>query len=203
MDEKPFPTEIHVGVIGCGSMGSGLALLFAENSSAVTLFDKSPSNVEAVMKRALEDPKVSPLMLTPANTLQEFISSFKRFGDQPCVIILSLPHGPIIDGVLKDLAPLLKTGDIILDGANEWWEETERRQKWLKEAFGIDLLACGVSGGYQSARRGPSMSPSGDTKAYAAVEPLLKKWAAKAENGSPYVPYSFYNLLTNLTYILP
>jgi 6-phosphogluconate dehydrogenase len=82
---------------------------------------------------------------------------------------------------------MLTTGDVILDGANEWWEETERRQKWIKEKRGVHLIGCGVSGGYQSARRGPSMSPGGEREAYALVEPLLAKWAAKTTQGKPCV----------------
>ncbi|KIJ52385.1 hypothetical protein M422DRAFT_156207 [Sphaerobolus stellatus SS14] len=168
-------------------MGSGLALLFAEHGGLVSIFDAKEEMVQAALKAAEHDTTVPESSLQPTKSLKEFASSFRP--DQPRVIVLSLPHGSTIDKVLEELGPLLNQGDVVLDGANEWWEETERRQKWMKEKFGVHFLGCGVSGGYQSARRGPSMSPGGEKDAYALVEPLLKKWAAKTPSGEACVKY--------------
>lgn len=82
-------------------------------------------------------------------------------------------------------------GDIVIDCGNEWWESTERRQK-RAETFrngAISWLGVGVSGGYQAARRGPSMSPGGDKQAFEKVKHLLEAWAAKDKNGTPCVQY--------------
>lgn len=103
---------------------------------------------------------------------------------EPRILVFSLPHGPTVDKVLDQILPLLDQHDIILDGGNEWWVQTERRIG-RAAAKGIRYIGCGVSGGYQSARRGPSMSPGGDLSAYQYIEPLLKKWAAKSSNGRP------------------
>ncbi|KZO98952.1 6-phosphogluconate dehydrogenase C-terminal domain-like protein [Calocera viscosa TUFC12733] len=96
-------------------------------------------------------------------------------------------HLPTIDKVLRQLLPHLDPGDVVLDGANEWCENTQRRQEWLMKEKQVHFIGLGVSGGYQAARKGPSMSPGGTKEAYAIVEPLLKKWAAKDGNGNPCV----------------
>jgi len=183
MDDNALPSQVQVGVIGCGSMGSGLALLFAERGGLVSIFDTKQEMVQTTIKNAQRDSAVPDSNIIPTKSLEDFASSFRP--SLPRIIVLSLPHGSIIDTVLSQLGPRISKGDIILDGANEWWEETERRQKWMEESFGVHLIGCGVSGGYQSARRGPSMSPGGDRDAYALVEPLLKKWAAKMDSGEP------------------
>lgn len=90
--------------------------------------------------------------------------------------------------MIDDLEPHLEKGDIVIDGANENYQSTEKRQKRV-EGKGIAYIGMGVSGGYQSSRRGPSMSPGGDYEAYKKVEPYLKEWAAKAKDGTPCVEW--------------
>lgn len=174
--------QTDVGVIGLGSMGEGLALLFAQNGSRVACFDVKGDNVQKLLDDAERDTDVDEHLIHPYCSLGDLVSSFKR--GKPRVIVFSLPHGSTADKVLDEILLDLDQGDIILDGGNEWWEETERRQGKCAPR-GVKWIGCGVSGGYQSARRGPSMSPGGDRDAYAFVEPLLKKWAAKASNGDP------------------
>ena len=84
--------------------------------------------------------------------------------------------------------PHLSRGDIILDCGNEHWENTERRQKKAQPA-GIRYIGCGVSGGYQAARAGPSMCPGGDESTLNEILPLLEKVAAKDSEGRPCVGY--------------
>jgi 6-phosphogluconate dehydrogenase len=90
--------------------------------------------------------------------------------------------------VLEGLTPHLSCGDIILDCGNEHWENTERRQQKSKKA-GIRYIGCGVSGGYQAARAGPSMCPGGDESTLNEILPLLKKLAAKDRDGKPCVGF--------------
>ncbi|KZT57776.1 6-phosphogluconate dehydrogenase C-terminal domain-like protein [Calocera cornea HHB12733] len=172
-----------VGVIGLGSMGGGMAFLFSEHGSRVSGFDvKQSVRDDLASKLASHSP---PLSVELYPSLDAFMASFKP--GQRRVIVLSLPHGETIDKVLRELAPYLDAGDVLMDGANEWWENTQRRQEWLMKEKGVHLIGLGVSGGYQAARKGPSMSPGGTKEAYALVEPLLKQWAAKDGNGSPCV----------------
>lgn len=166
----------EVGIIGMGSMGGGMALLFAQNSSLVACFDVEKRETEFVLGKAKQDPEVDASFITAFDSLDQLISSFKP--NQPRILVFYLPHGKTVDKVLGEISPLLDQGDIILDGGNEWWEDTERRQG-LCAPKGVRWIGCGVSGGYQSARRGPSMSLGGDRYAYKHVESLLKKWAAK------------------------
>jgi 6-phosphogluconate dehydrogenase len=106
--------------------------------------------------------------------------------DSPKLFVFSTPHGSVGDEIVKGLRPYLSKGDIILDCANEHWENTERRQKEL-EPDGIHYIGCGVSGGYQSARSGPSMSPGGDAETLKKVLPFLQRVAARDRQGRPCV----------------
>ncbi|GAA6037729.1 hypothetical protein JCM8097_002312 [Rhodosporidiobolus ruineniae] len=178
-----------------GSMGGNMSLLFTTKANCrVSTYDVKCNNIEAVKSWAKNDKD------TPEDQIRYFIGEeqLKPFVDSLVegnekrrrVLLLSLPHGPTVDKVIEQLGPLLKKDDIILDGGNEWWEETERRQKWLKEKYGVIHLGLGVSGGYQSARHGPSMTPSGDKEAYEHVEPVLKAVAAQdPDSGEPCVGY--------------
>ena len=106
--------------------------------------------------------------------------------DSPKVILFSLPHGTVGDTVLEGLMPYLTNGDIILDAANENYENTQRRQG-KTVVKGIRYVGVGVSGGYQAARRGPSICPGGDEETLEMVMPLLEKVAAKDAQGRPCV----------------
>jgi 6-phosphogluconate dehydrogenase (decarboxylating) len=114
------------------------------------------------------------------------MQSFKK--NSPRVIIMSLPHGKPIDDVIEQLEPHLNEGDICIDGANEHYQATERRQERMKKKS-VAWIGMGVSGGYQASRRGPSMSPGGDKEAYEKVKPLLREWAAKDKQGRPAVEW--------------
>ncbi|KAK5241036.1 hypothetical protein LTR16_009828, partial [Cryomyces antarcticus] len=101
----------------------------------------------------------------------------------PKVFLFSLPHGGVGDSVLEGLLPYLVKGDIIIDAGNEHYSNTERRQgKCVTK--GIRYVGMGVSGGYQAARRGPSMCPGGDDEILDMILPLLQKAAAKDQKGN-------------------
>lgn len=104
----------------------------------------------------------------------------------PRLLVFSLPHGGVGDKVLEGLEPHLSRDDIILDCGNEHFQNTERRQEKCK-GTGIRYIGCGVSGGYQAARAGPSMCPGGDISALKEVLPLLEKVAAKDKDEKPCV----------------
>lgn len=104
--------------------------------------------------------------------------------NQPGVFVLSTPHGPPADKAVDGLKPHLSKDDIIIDCGNEHYANTERRQADL-EPHGISYIGCGVSGGYQSARSGPSFSPGGDAAALDKLMPFFRRIAAKDREGNP------------------
>ena len=166
--------------MGTGSMGSMMSLLFAEHGCQVSIFDPSTKNREAAIKHAKEAGYAKQV------TAYEDNESLCKSLGTPKVFVLSIPHGMVGDGVLDALDPYLEPGDIIIDGANEHYLNTQRRQARMLTR-GVLYIGMGVSGGYQAAREGPSMSPGGDGKALDAVLPLLWKVAAKDPEGEPCV----------------
>ncbi|SLM35280.1 6-phosphogluconate dehydrogenase [Lasallia pustulata] len=169
-----------LGMVGAGSMGGGMSLLFAENGVAVSLNDPSEETMDGLLKTAEEQGLGSKL--SKHSSYDDLCKSL----DSPKVFVFSLPHGSVGDSVLDGLHPYLEPGDIIIDASNENWENTQRRQgKSMQQ--GVYYIGMGVSGGYQAARRGPSMCPGGTDDALKRVMPLLEKVAAKDEIGTPCV----------------
>ncbi|KAF2678915.1 6-phosphogluconate dehydrogenase-like protein [Lentithecium fluviatile CBS 122367] len=165
-----------IAMIGCGSMGGGMALLFAENAISVSLFDPSESTMDAVIAKA--EKAGYHKRVHKFTDYKSLCNSFST----PRLLVFSLPHGTVGDNVLEGLMPHLSRNDIILDCGNEHYANTERRQKRCEEP-GVRYIGCGVSGGYQAARAGPSMSPGGDESALKQILPLLQKVAAKDKDG--------------------
>ncbi|PRP83654.1 6-phosphogluconate dehydrogenase, decarboxylating [Planoprotostelium fungivorum] len=172
----------HIGIIGAGSMGLNMSLLFADHDIRVSVFDVSGKNIDQ-LHDLLESDEKQRKFVTGYKELKDFMNSFK--GEK--TLLLSLTHGKPVDEVLSKLREYLKKGDTIIDGGNEWYLETERRQKEMKD-IGVGYIGTGVSGGYQSARRGPSLSPGGDRVAYDKVKHLLEKIAAR-DGDAPCVDY--------------
>jgi len=178
--DQPFK---HIGVVGAGSMGSMMAFAFAELGLDVSVWDIEFANVEKVTNMA-KKATTSKGKVEGYTDLKKFTQSI---GGDRKLFMFSITHGPPADSVLGMLKRDLKKGDIILDGGNENYRRTERRQKECK-AIGVHWIGMGVSGGYQSARHGPSLSPGGDEQAIADVMPFLEQYAAKApKDGTPCV----------------
>ncbi|PVH93932.1 6-phosphogluconate dehydrogenase-like protein [Periconia macrospinosa] len=167
-------------MIGCGAMGGGMALLFAENGVNVSLSDPAEKAMDTIIKKGKEAGYKNKLK--KFKDYKELCNSLSK----PRLIVFSLPHGSVGDKVLEGLMPHLSRNDIILDCGNEHFANTERRQEKCKEP-GIRYIGCGVSGGYQAARAGPSMCPGGDQSALKELLPLLKRIAAKDKDGKPCV----------------
>lgn len=159
-------------------VGGGMALLFAEHGIHVLLNDASEDTVNQLLETAKKD------------NLQDQFSKHLDYGDlcqnldSPKVFVFSLPHGTVGDSVVDGLHPYLEKGDLIIDASNENWQNTQRRQGKLVP-MGVYYVGMGVSGGYQAARRGPSMCPGGEDRALGMVLPLLQKVAAKDARGKP------------------
>jgi 6-phosphogluconate dehydrogenase len=158
-------------------MGTDMSLLLSEHEVAVSLFEVSLENIKNGSEKFSSEADGKTNMQFFTGDYGPFLASLNpglRF------FLLSITHGNPVDQVLDALTPHLQEGDVILDGGNEWYKHTEHRQKQLMK-LGATLIGCGVSGGYQSARRGPSMSPGGDHSVLGKILPQLEEWCAKDE----------------------
>ncbi|KAK8001928.1 6-phosphogluconate dehydrogenase (decarboxylating) [Apiospora marii] len=172
-----------LGMFGVGSMGAMMSLLYAEKGAEVHFFDPSQANMDALAKQA-KNIKLDR-MVVPEKSYEAVCKAIETKGE-PKVFVFSTPHGEPADKCVEGLKPFLKKGDIIVDCGNEHWTNTERRQRDL-EPKGIHYIGCGVSGGYQAARAGPSMSPGGKPEALKQMMPFFQKVAAKDSKGRPCV----------------
>jgi 6-phosphogluconate dehydrogenase len=169
--------KYEIGMVGLGVMGRNLLLNMADNGYSVAGFDLDKSKVEALRAEA------ETRDIHGAEGLEELIGLLRT----PRAVMLLVPAGSPVDAVLRDVLPHLKRNDIIIDGGNSFFKDTEARQKTLA-AKGIDFLGLGVSGGAQGARHGPSMMPGGARDAYERVRPVLEAAAAKV-NGDSCISY--------------
>ena len=170
-------SKYDLGMIGLGVMGRNLVLNMADHKFSVVGFDKDMKKVDALEKEAGERD------VKGARSLQEFISSLNK----PRAVMMLVPAGAPVDSVIKEVLPHLEAGDLIIDGGNSHYVDTNRHEKELSPK-GIHFLGVGISGGEKGARFGPSMMPGGAKEAYATVKPIFEAVAAKV-NGDPCVTY--------------
>jgi 6-phosphogluconate dehydrogenase len=167
----------ELGMVGLGVMGRNLALNMADHGFSVIGYDKDPEKVRALGDAAGERPVLG------ASALEEFIGPLKT----PRAVMMLVPAGPPVDSVIRDLMPRLQPGDLLIDGGNSHYPDTDLRAGALAER-GIAYLGVGISGGEHGARHGPSLMPGGPRAAYERVRPVLEAVAAKV-NGEPCVTY--------------
>jgi len=160
-----------IGLFGLAVMGRNLALNMADKGFAVSAFNRTQSVTEEFASRIEPGQQVQAFY-----SLEEFIGSLKK----PRVAMLMVKAGKPVDAVIEELEPLLESGDIIVDGGNSHFTDTERRVRLL-EGKGIHFLGVGISGGEAGARHGPSMMPGGRREAYQVVRPIFEATAAKAD----------------------
>ena len=164
------------GMIGLGTMGSNLLQNIADHGYSCAGYDIDSKKVDTLNKLNRES-------IEGFSNLNNFVKSLNR----PRIVMMLVPAGKIVDGVIEELIAVLEKGDIIIDGGNSHFIDTDRRYKYLEEK-GFPFIGMGVSGGEEGARRGPSMMPGGDKKAYEAVKPILTKIAAQVK-GEPTVAF--------------
>jgi 6-phosphogluconate dehydrogenase len=165
------------GMIGLGTMGRNLLLNMGDHGVKGAGFDKDAS------KGQLLEQESTHGNLKGFSEVEPFIASLKT----PRAIMMLVPAGKIVDDVIAELVPLLEKGDILIDGGNSHFTDTNRRVDEL-EAQGLHFFGMGISGGEEGARRGPSMMPGGDKEAYNVMKPILESIAAKVD-GAPCVTY--------------
>ncbi|OKL61467.1 6-phosphogluconate dehydrogenase, decarboxylating [Talaromyces atroroseus] len=177
-----------IGVVGAGSMGSMMAFAFAELGLDVSIWDVAEQNVDKITGLASKSEQQFKGKITGYKNIDEFVKSLQDRGERK-LFMFSITHGEPADFVLGMIKKNLRKGDVIFDGGNEYYRRTERRQQELKP-LGVSWIGMGVSGGYQSARRGPSLSPGGDKQIVQEVLPLLELYSAKdKKTGKPCVTY--------------
>ncbi len=169
--------EADFAVIGLAVMGANLALNVEQRGFRVAVFNRSPDRTQAILA---ENPGKN---LIPAYSYQELAQKLTR----PRRILIMVKAGAPVDATLEGLLPYLEPGDIVIDGGNEFWTNTERRNTELS-ARGIHFVGMGVSGGEEGARHGPSIMPGGHFQAYQHIEPIVTQIAAQVEDG-PCVAY--------------
>jgi len=171
------PDKYDFGMIGLGTMGRNLLLNMGDHGVKGAGFDKDAS------KGALLEQESKHGNLKGFSDVKEFTASL----NSPKAIMMLVPAGKIVDDVIEELLPLLDKGDILIDGGNSHFTDTNRRVDYL-EAKGFHFFGMGISGGEEGARKGPSMMPGGDKDAYNVMKPILESIAAKVD-GAPCVTY--------------
>jgi 6-phosphogluconate dehydrogenase len=167
-----FMNNAQFGMIGLGTMGRNLVLNIADHGFTVCGYDRDIAQQQRLVAEGNGKPVYA------AASLQELVNSLEK----PAKIMLLVPAGKIVDTVLADLVPLLQKDDIIIDGGNSHFTDTDRRYSQLQTG-GIHFMGMGVSGGEEGARFGPSMMPGSNEQSFNAVKNILENIAAKTEDG--------------------
>lgn len=171
-------SKAHFGLIGLGVMGENLVLNAERNGFSSVVWNRTFDKTEKFLagRGAGKD-------IIGVATLPEFVAALEK----PRRILMMVKAGQPVDDMISTLAPLLEEGDLLIDGGNSLYTDTERRVKELEsQSFGY--IGMGVSGGAKGALEGPSMMPGGTKAAYDAIEPLVRKMAAQVDDG-PCVTY--------------
>lgn len=166
------------GLVGLGVMGRNFILNVADNGFTAFGNDLDDEKVAALIKEGGNTDKVNA-----SKDVKAFVNALTT----PRKIMLLVPAGKVVDIVIESLLPHLDKGDIIIDGGNSFFTDTDRREAYLKEK-GINFFGAGVSGGAKGARRGPSIMPGGSREAYQHVKPIFEAVSAKYK-GEPCVAY--------------
>ncbi len=171
------------GVIGLGVMGKSLSLNMAEKGLNVSVYNRSEEGEEKVVSNFINENDTFKNILG-FNDLKQFVRSLEK----PSKIVIMVKAGEAIDGVIDQLTPYLTIGDVIIDGGNSYYEDTANRVGYLKSK-GIHFVGCGISGGEEGARKGPSMMPGGSLDSYQKIAPVLELISAKDKNDQPCCSY--------------
>src|SRR5215213_6392568 len=160
------------GMIGLGTMGRNLALNVEEHGFPTVVWNLETDWMEAFVREH------AGAKFTGAATLEAFVEALER----PRRIMMMVPAGKPVDEMIAKLTPLLDAGDILIDGGNSHFEDTRRREAALRTA-NLNFVGCGVSGGEEGARRGPSIMPGGSEAAWLRIRDVLEAISAKTEAG--------------------
>ncbi len=167
----------QIGVVGLAVMGKNLALNIESKGFSVSVFNRSPQKTQDLLEEAQGKNLVGTF------SIEEFVQSL----EVPRKILIMVQAGPATDATIEQLVPHLDQGDIIIDGGNAHFPDTQRRSKELEDK-GFRFIGAGVSGGEEGALKGPAIMPGGQESAYKLVEPILTSISAHV-NGDPCCTY--------------
>ena len=167
-----------IAVVGLAVMGENLVLNLNDHGFEVAVYNRTAERTKKFVEGEAKGRTIHP-----AYSLKELVGMLKK----PRRILLMVQAGAPVDAVIQELLPLLEKGDILIDGGNSHYPDTERRFKFVAEK-GFEYVGSGVSGGEEGARYGPSIMPGGTPEAYKHLEPILTKIAAQTDSG-PCVAY--------------
>jgi len=172
------PNQCDIGLIGLAVMGENLVLNMESKGFSVAVFNRT---TEVTDKFAAGRAKGKNIQ--PTRSMEEFVGALKK----PRKAMIMVKAGAPVDAVIGQLAPLLDKGDVIVDGGNSLFTDTQRRCKDL-EGKGIHFVGCGVSGGEEGALKGPSLMPGGPRESWEIIAPIFRKIAAQVD-GEPCCRY--------------
>jgi 6-phosphogluconate dehydrogenase len=170
--------QCDIGLIGLGVMGENLVLNMESKGFSVAVFNRTTEVTEKFAAGRAKGKNIQP-----TRTMEEFVAALKK----PRIAMMMVKAGPPVDAVINQLSPLLEKGDIIIDGGNSLFTDTQRREKEL-EAKGIHFVGMGVSGGEEGALKGPSLMPGGSVESWEIIAPIFRKIAAQVD-GEPCCRY--------------
>src|SRR5256886_2664076 len=170
--------QCDIGLIGLAVMGENLALNLESKGFSVAVFNRT---TEVTEKFAAERARGKNIQ--PTRTMEEFVAALKK----PRIAMMMIKAGKPVDIVIGEIAPLLERGDVLIDGGNSLFTDTQRRGKEL-EGTGIHFVGMGVSGGEEGALKGPSLMPGGSRESWDIIAPIFRKIAAQVD-GEPCCRY--------------
>jgi 6-phosphogluconate dehydrogenase len=164
-----------IGLIGLAVMGQNLVLNMNDHGYKVCVFNRTTSKVDEFLADEAKGTQIEG-----SHSIEEMCSKLKT----PRRVMIMVKAGDVVDKTIESILPYLEKGDIIIDGGNSLFTDSNRRTKELAEK-GFHYIGTGVSGGEEGARFGPSIMPGGDPAAWEAVKPIFQAIAAKVEDGTP------------------
>jgi 6-phosphogluconate dehydrogenase len=175
--EQAKAKQGQFGMMGLAVMGRNLALNVEDHGFTVSVWNREPDKVDDFIN------EFQAKQFIGTQTLEEFVQSLER----PRRLMMLIKAGPPVDQMMDKLKPLLEPGDIVIDGGNSYFKDTQRREAGWRAA-GLNFVGSGVSGGEDGARHGPSLMPGGSTEAYEHIKPIFEAISAKTDSG-PCVTY--------------
>jgi 6-phosphogluconate dehydrogenase len=166
-------SKSQFGMIGLAVMGENLAMNVEDHGFSVAVWNREPTVTDKFME------KNAGKKFTSTKTLEEFVAQLER----PRKIMMMIKAGAPVDQTIDRLAPLLEDGDIIIDGGNSWFKDTQERTARI-EGKGLHFVGSGVSGGEDGARFGPSLMPGGSEHSWKAIQPIFEAISAKSDSGA-------------------
>ncbi len=166
--------KANIGLIGLAVMGQNLVLNMNDHGFKVAVYNRTTSKVDEFIEGPAKDTEI-----VGSHSLEELVDSLEA----PRRVMLMVKAGDVVDQYIEKLLPLLSAGDIIIDGGNSLFSDTNRRTDYLRQKD-ILYIGTGVSGGEEGARHGPSIMPGGNKDAWEAVKPIFQAISAKVD-GAP------------------